>query len=94
MKKFFLVTLLLCSGSFLFAGDNENEKICLVSPKADTLFLIDDRLGREIAVAWSKTRCSNRPVIVFLPLQEMERMALDPRYAWCEEKKEYISRYD
>jgi hypothetical protein len=94
MKKFFLVALLLCSNSLLFAGDDDRDKICLVSPKADTLFLVDDRLGREIAVIWSKSKRKQQPVIVFLPLQEMQRMALDPRYAWCEEKKEYISRYD
>jgi hypothetical protein len=94
MKKFYITLLFLCSSSLLFAGDDENKKICLVSPKADTLFLVDDRLGKEIAAIWSKSKRSLQPVIVFLPLQEMERMARDPRYAWCEEKKEYISRYD
>lgn len=92
MKKFYLIALLLCSNSLLFAGDDEDKKICLVSPKADTLFLVDDRLGKEIAVIWAK--CKRQPVIVFVSQQELQRMARDKRYAWCEEKKEYISRYD
>lgn len=77
MKKVLTVLLILI---FVNLKSQENEKFTIshISPKKDTLYLINNKLGKMIKLSWNDT-ILNKPIFVFVSDEELIKIKKNGR---------------
>lgn len=86
MKKFCILVFLLFQGQ-AYSQNSGHERISLVSPNKDTLWLINDDIGNLIAYSWKDyedTPEQKKPVILLV-----NSLPLD-RYCCIKNKKKNV----
>lgn len=92
MKRLILAVLGIC---FMLNASSQTtgNPISVVSPKLDTLYLVDSHLGKLVAEMWNidSDKVGKKPVIVFVEYSRILSMSTMSRYKRAKKKLKRIN---